>query len=920
MQMARNTILSAAVRSALTASAIAAVGFSSYAVAQDQELEEIIVTGSLIPMDVNAPGVPVTLMTTEDIQATGVSTDLLDVLQKSQPYFYGATNIGSENGNISSGSTNGGSQVALRNRATLVLVNGRRVAVNPVAASGGYYFTDVSMIPVSAVERIEVLADGASATYGADAVGGVVNIILKTDYDGLEVGARYGSDGAGDYTERSYYATMGASGEKTNVTFSTEWKKSDPLYQYQRSWAQPCCTPSFAGSVNVGTSYYLLNPDLNAPGQGLDLTPAQLVAAGVYSGPRSQTEQTAFFDLSEKPTMLIAAERRSFLVAVDHEINEHLTLFGDYLNSQTETISQLNAQPVNTRIAADNINNPFNVAVTARNRFVDFPRVYQTENFAQHGVVGLRGDLIGTWKFELAGNWNRTVSKFRNDGLVDTRAYLFHVDNPQYGFNPFAREQPMDVMLGNDDFPGLIGTAFYDYESSLYGADIRFYGEVWDLPAGAIKLAFGADRRKEALSFVNDYNDRNGLWLGATPTKPFAADLEVSGYFAELRIPVFSEDFNVPGFYGLELSMAGRQEVYDTTDDPFVPKFTMRWLPFGETLAVRGTYSESFTAPSLYELYGPSGVGFTSPIVLERYDSAGNPILDANGNPVTTAQLQFRGRGGSNPELDPSTAKNWTAGVVWTPEGALQGLEISLDWFDIEEEDLIGSVGSDLIAQDVEQYGPASAYANLVRLGESLAGELYFDNGDPVTSPGQMSTLPSDTIWITSANVNLVTVEQSGLDVKVGYVFETEGFGTFSAQVTGVYLNEYSVQDLPTNDPTDYAGTFSGVTIYPDWRTFTQIGWTMGGWSVGLNHSYVPSVTDITSDDYDVDSYSQFDIRVAFDFSAITENNGTRVAFGINNVLDEDPPYIPGEGNQGADIAAYDPIGAFYYGEISYKF
>jgi iron complex outermembrane receptor protein len=209
--MRRGNILDMAVRSALVASLTLAAAAGQ---AQDQansqnkaeELETVTITGSLIPMEMNTPGVPVTVVTAEEIAATGVNTDLLDVLTKSNPFFFGANNIGSDNGNISSGSTNGGSSLALRNRATLVLINGRRAAVNPVVASGGSNFVDVSMIPISAVERIEILSDGASATYGSDAVGGVVNIIMKTDFDGVEVGARYGmSNNDGDYSEMSYY-------------------------------------------------------------------------------------------------------------------------------------------------------------------------------------------------------------------------------------------------------------------------------------------------------------------------------------------------------------------------------------------------------------------------------------------------------------------------------------------------------------------------------------------------------------------------------------------------------------------------------------------------------------------------------------------------------------------------------------------
>lgn len=919
--MASNKLVSAAVRTALITSAMAAAAFPAYAAEQATELEEIVVTGSLIPQDINAPGIPVTLMSAQDIQDTGVSTNMLDVLQKSQPFFYGSNNLGSDNGNISSGSTNGGSQLSLRNRATLVLLNGRRVAVSPVAASGGYNFVDVNMIPVSAIERIEILPDGASATYGADAVGGVVNLILKTNYEGVEVGGRYGADDRGQYTEKSYYATLGAGTEDTHVTFSTEWAKNDPIYQKDRSWSRgQFRTPTFAGSVNSGLDFYYLNPNLNAPPKNLDLTPAQIVAAGIYSGPKEQGDMFQYFDLAEKPTMIIANERRSALVAADHTVNDHLELFGDFLVSQTETESQLNAQPVNSVVAANNPNNPFNIAVTARNRFVDFPRQYMTDTTLWRGVAGIRGDIVGSWKYELAGNWNRAKSEFRNPGLIDGAAYTKAVNDGSY--NPFARQQAPGVL------EKFVGIQFRDYESTLYSWDAKVFGDLFELPAGKVQLALGADTRDETLDYKNDKMDQTGGWLAATPTLPFSADLSSTGYYAELRVPVFSPDFNVPGFYSLELSLAGRQEVYDTTDDPFVPKFTMRWLPFGETFAVRGGYSESFTAPTLFELYGPTNSGFTDSTNLRRYDTSGNPILGSDGKQVVAANRQYRSRSGSNEFLDPATSKNWTVGMEWKPEGALQGVELSLDWFNMEEEDLIDSVDSAIILQSVEQLGTASPYASLVRLGTSVGTEVYFDDGAPITSPGQVTNRPSDSVWLSNSLINIAGVDQSGLDFKVGYTYETDTLGTFTGRLSGVWLNEYNYAGAPGLAIEKRAGTFGGATpgVYADWRAFLQLGWTMAGWSAGINGQYIPGIDDF-GDGYSedklgtVDSYMAWDVRVGYDFADMPGfASGLRVNAGINNVLDAEPPFIAGEGNQSHDISTYDPVGRFYYMELAYKF
>lgn len=878
------------------------------------KLETFTVTGSLIPIAANSPAIPVTVISAIDIKESGVNTDLLAVLKKTEPYFYGANNIGSDNGNISSGSSNGGSAASLRNRATLVLINGRRAAVSPVTASGGADFVDVSLIPVSAVERIEILSDGASATYGSDAVSGVVNIILKTNYRGGEVSGRYGfSPADGKYAEKSYSGVFGAGTDKTNVTISTEYKKSDPVLQKDRPWAKgQFRTPTFAGSLNIGNSFYYLNPTLNAPPLNTDLTAAQLVAAGIYQGPLTQGAVAQFFDLAEKPTMLIDAQRRSVVAAIDHRLTDNTTLFADFIYSTTETRSVLNAQPVNSAVPGATATNPFDVQVTARNRFVDFPRVYNAENFATRGVVGVKGSLADTsWRYEAAANFNNTTTKFRNNGLIDAVAYTAAIANLTY--NPFARVQAPGVIAG------FIGTSFRDFQSQLVGFDFRVTGEVFDLPGGPIAVGFGADTRRESLDFTNDRYDQSGGWLGATPRQPFTANSSVDGFFAEVRVPIFDKSNAIKGAHILELSVAARKELYNKTTDPFVPKYTIRWLPFNDEFAVRATYSESFSAPSLYNLFGPVSAGFTPSINITRYDASGNSLG------VTTGSRQYRSSSGSNAALVPSQSRNWTAGVVWSPKGALKGLEVSADWFNIDERDLVSSISSSLIVSNVEQLGTASPYASLVRLGQSLSGETYFGTGAAITTPGQMSNRPSDEVWITNKLVNIAGVWQSGADVKVSYKYDTKTWGMLSARLSGVYLDEYVIQSLPTDSPFDYAGSYSGTSVYARYRIYTQFGWNFKGWSAGLNNTYIPTLNDVAAGvtpDPEVAAYSTWDARLGYSFSGSSNRwlKGMSIGAGVNNALDEDPPFIFSEGNQNHDINAYDPIGRFYYFDLTYKF
>ncbi len=876
------------------------------------KLEKFVVTGSLIPVAADSPAVPITVLSSVDIAKSGVNTDILQVLKKTEPYFYGANNIGSDNGNISSGSTNGGSAVALRNRATLVLINGRRAAVAPVLASGGGNFVDVSLIPIAAVERIEILSDGASATYGSDAVSGVVNIILKTNYQGGEVSGRYGfSTAEGKYRERSYSGVFGAGNDKTNVTISTEWKKSDPLIQFQREWARgQFRTPSYAGVINIGLDFYYLNPNLNAPAQNTDLSPADLVASGVYQGPLTQGAASQFFDLAAKPTMLIKAQRRSVVAAVDHQLTDNIKLFGDFIYTVNNTESVLNAQPVAGNVAASHPFNPFNITVTARNRFVDFPRIYQAESTSTRGVVGMKGTIGSNWSYELAGDFNRTLQKFRNHNLIDAAQYTALTNSNAY--NPFARNQAPGVVRS------MLGTSFRDYVSELNAFDLRITGEVFDLPGGPLQMGFGAETRWESLSFQNDRFDQTGGWLQATPRQPFQARSTTDGFFAEARIPVFDKGNAIDGAQLLEFSIAGRKDIYSRTADPFVPKYTVRWLPFNNEFAVRGTYSESFSAPTLYDLLGPVSVGFTPSINIARYDTAGNPLG------VNTGSRQYRSRSGSNPNLNPSESRNWTAGFVWSPtKGKLKGLEVSFDWFDIDERDLISTISSTTITSSVERLGPASPYASLVRLAPSLAGETHFDDGAPITTPGQITNRPSDEVWISNQLVNVAGVWQSGADIRVRYNWDTESMGKFNAALSMVYLHNYNIQSLPGGTSFNYTDSFSGTSVYPRFRTYTTLGWNYKNWEAGIAHTFIPEIDDVANAvELPVDAYHNFDLQASYSFSGSNNKwlDGLSFAVGINNVLDEEPPFITSEGNQSHDINTYDPIQRFYWVSMRYKF
>ncbi|HET7536208.1 MAG TPA: TonB-dependent receptor plug domain-containing protein, partial [Candidatus Didemnitutus sp.] len=334
-------------------------------------MEKFVVTGSYLPMAADTKAVPVTLITQDEIAKTGLNANLLEVLQKRMPMLSGNGNLGTTSANTGSGATAGGANASLRNLNTLILINGRRVSDNGIGANGGRNFVDVSQIPVAAIERVEVLTDGASALYGSDAIGGVINVILRSDFQGFEIGGRYGwSDAKGDYAERSAYAIAGASTDKVSITVSGSWAKTDPLLQSDRSISSPITgrTATYSGVVGQGNSFptAMLATGVNTPRERNPVGPAAtapnlaaLIANGTYVA-TDFTGAAALLDIAPYVTLIIQRESKAGYADFNAKlVGQQLELFGDFLYSQNDSMSQLAAQPSTPNLTLP-VGSPYN--------------------------------------------------------------------------------------------------------------------------------------------------------------------------------------------------------------------------------------------------------------------------------------------------------------------------------------------------------------------------------------------------------------------------------------------------------------------------------------------------------------------------------------------------------------------------------
>jgi iron complex outermembrane receptor protein len=875
-------------------------------------LEKVVVTGSNIPTAGEATSTPVQVISFDQVANTGVANDLLDLIHKSSPQFSGNGNLGNTNANISSGSTNGASAVAMRNAATLVLVNGRRLANAPVAATGGGVFVDVNAIPIEAIERIEILKDGASAIYGSDAVSGVMNVILKSNYDGLLVGGRYArTNNEGHYSERSAYAVSGVhtdSGFKAVASF--EWTKTDPLYNGQREFSRPSYgTTNFAGVVQVGSyvdgsfiggDYYFLDPSLTAPKAG-----ATLSAMG-YTGPYTSSQILRLFDLSKYVTQRMSNQKEIGTFNFEQKIGTKLKAFGDFILSRTDTTSQLNAQPVSIKMTATNANNQLSslgLAVSVRNRFIDHPRTYRAITQSFRGIAGLKGDLTDQWSFETAVNYNHSTQEFANGGLIRSTARAAAVSAGK--LNLFSRTQDPAVIST------ILGEAKGSYASDLNSLDFKLVGsDLVKLPGGGLSLAVGGELRQEKLKATSDPDSQSATFAydSGTSIDPFDQKRNISSAFAEVSVPLVGKENRLPGIYAADFTGAVRHEIYSDGQDPTVPKFALSYAPMDDSFKFRGSISRSFSAPTIYQLHSPTGIGFS------------NPVAEFGSNQANQMSTPVTG-------LSPSKSRNISFGFVWTPKSA-KGFSMSLDLFDMKQSAIISNLGAtgvvDQVFHDVEVKGASSPYAKMVHIGDFT--------GATISAPGQISQYGLDNIYfIIPAASNLGAQKMRGYDLNMAYETSNLSFGKLRFETTATYYSYFDVQVAPGADYTPTAGLVTGlVGTMARWRSYSTVTYKVQNFTAVLGHNYSPRTRDTGwTSDYSADgynqyiaSYSTFDLRLSY---ALKGNSfwfkGMKVSVGVDNLANRMPSKSATfDGLSNADIGEFSSVGRLLYVSAEYKF
>jgi iron complex outermembrane recepter protein len=873
---------------------------SVFAQGTEATTERVTVTGSYIPTAEEVTASPLDTVTSQDVARSG-QQDILTTLQTRNPDFVGAGNLGNTNANINAGSTLGGSIISIRGLPTLVLFENRRIA-DSAAISVGAQFTDVNLFPAALISKIEVLKDGASALYGSDAIGGVVNIFLKDDFRGAELGFRYGTTVEGAVAERRGYAMAGVGNDTTQIMVGMQYYEIDPLFERQRAFSQldggVTTTYGGVGRDNFGgaTTFYLMNG--NDPLNYAAVGPNSPFQAGVLpgsiplpppAGPNpgqyalmpqvyhmvSQATITSFA-LFHIPNSTLDQQRTNINASLSHQIfGNKLELFGNMMYANNHSNNFLNAQPLSNgtgviilgsqrvdpntgAIVAENRGpaamwNPFQESIDgntlsgryrlfANNRYQTNPRIFdQTANFYRF-LGGLRSQITPDWTAEAAAFYSRYDIEYINRNLVNGNI-----------LNAMIAGKDAD---GND-IPALdffarqpVGTApnqiSQEQFNTIFGSNFRTldsFQRVFD--AKIVGFPFSLPAGKVGITLGGEFRvegfkaaDSPEIFVGSVPIGQINVKRDITSFFTEIQIPIVSSAMHVPGIYNLELDLAGRYDHYQGVSED--AKVPKVGLRYQPIpdLTLRSTFSNSFVAPNLFQTNGPVGSGFS-------------PTITFNGVVQDQAQTQT----GSNPDLIPSTAQAITAGLVYSPK-FVPGLTISADYFRTLQQLIVAPLGSATIIQSVEALGPASPYASLVAFN-NFPGQ---PGAKPVTAPGQLNGQLASTFVVDNLrNIGAISIE--GWDLSARYNMDLRTWGQLEFGINAVVFTRYDIRTTPQTAYYTILGTdnIEGIGAVPDYKLTFLLEYRLGGLTYSANANYIPELRNSVGRDPETEDINTFD-------------------------------------------------------------
>ena len=969
----------------------AALAFAAPAMAQDapaQDLDDVVVTGSRIPQANLVTTSPVTQVTGEDIDVAGVTRveDLISQL----PQAFAAQNSTVANG------ASGTATVSLRNLGssrTLVLIDGRRMGYG----SPNDDAADLNQIPEQLVERVEVLTGGASAVYGSDAVAGVVNFIMKKDFEGLQIDAQYGfyqhnndydgvgnlraeiarrgttnaaqfrlpDDNVSDGESRSLNVTLGVSAPdgRGNLMAYAGYRNNNPILQGDRDYS--ACALGAPNAATGPATYSCGGSGTSFPGRFTDFgTFNSTLGTGRTFVPfNSDTGNYNFGPLNyyQRPD-----ERYTMGAFGRYEVSDKAEVFAQLMFSDYKSVAQI--APSGNFFSTPDINcdNPLLGAqqrttigctaadVTAGNRRTLYVGRRNVEGGGRQdtlgyesyrGVVGIRGELTEGWNYDVAAQFSRVnMSRvYLNDfsttrlgraldvvsvgGVATCRSVVNGTDPSCVPYDIFISGGVTQAALDYLQIP-LIQTG----ETTQQVVTAAVTGDTgWSLPTSSntIQVAFGAEYRRDYLGSTTDTAFATGDGAGqGGPTIGVTGDADVSEVFGEIQIPLADGQ---AWAYSASIDAAYRRSEYENLGTDTY-KVGADYAPI-EDIRFRASYSRAVRAPNVIELFAAQGFGLfdadRDPCDATTGAVAANCIGTAR-HQVTSGQStsgaldspagQYNLLGGGNPDLNPEEADTYTYGVVWTPS-FVPGFNLSVDYFDIQVDGLVSSVGALNTLNLCYGQNDAAACGRITR---NAGGQLWVGTG-----------------VVQDLNNNIGGLATTGIDFNANYAFDWEdlgvaNLGSVQLSFVGTLLNELITDTgLGTASSVyDCAGFFANQcgTPNPEYRHRARATW-LTPWDMDLSATWrhygevelaVLNATTGTLNNGGTRLDRYFDAENYLDLAATWQVMDTvTLRAGVNNVLDDNPQlsYSVGTtGNGNTYPQVYDSLGRYFFFGVTANF
>lgn len=966
MNPIRRSRLSAAVTTALLLGVVPLAAFGQEASQENAKtLDRVEVTGSRIKKAELEGLSPVQMITRADIDRSGL-TSIGDVLQQItasgsglNTKFNSSGNFGfpPDGGGVGAGSTT----VDLRHlgaKRVLVLVDGLRW-VSESSASGVSTATDLNTIPMSIVDHIEVLEDGASSLYGSDAIAGVVNIITKKNFEGAQIDASWGAYDGKDGDTKTANLTWGAQTDKARFMLAASYTKSDAISSNsteQSRFPVPGTGLTFASSATPNGRFIFIDPrcpltDLDDDGVpetnfcNITTPNGQSFPNGPLFTGGNDDDFIGFstanrFNFSAFNLLLTPSERKSVFTNIDYDISERVRWKTKFLYNNRQSTNQAAPEPIflgpdagtgnpladNITISADNPFNPFgvnlgpdNLILLGRRPIEGGPRIFKQDVDTWYFSTGLEGDFdVGDRVFY----WD--VNAVRSENKADQTTFgSYNLAHINQGLGPIANCTGSCVPLNLFGGPGtltpemlrFIGADLTDKsENNLTLWSANLSGDLFNLPAGAVSFAAGYEYRKNNGSFQPDAlivaGESNGV-----PALPTRGTIEVNEFYGELNIPLLE---GIAFAKRLELNLATRYSDYDTSGGTTNNKVGLRWQVSDELL-IRGTFAEGLRAASVGELFGSASrfdATLDDPCLIgldgsPPEGSAAN--CAALGVPAGAAQAnsQISVTTGGNPELNPETSDSYSAGFVWSPGFATntwwsERVDYEVTWY---RHELSGAIQA------------IDAQTQLDLCVNTLNPE--FCNGITRASTGGIN-------GFANRLVNLGQITTEGWDFKFNWLLPEKSFGQFGLNWSTTYVDTYKAVGANGAVQPRKVGVEVNDSAIPEWTSNLATTWHKDAFSASWVMRYISDLTEDCGDaaSFDVcsnqaDATNHLGSVVYHDFQASWNADylgGFKVSVGVNNVFDKKAPNCLSCSLNGFDASTYDLAGQYVYGRVQVNF